>query len=745
MNIDLSSILNVVRNFFISIGNFLDTTYTKFAAIAAILTIGGFICRGIYKRYKVRKERKSWQRKEISDKLVGFTDDKTLKLIRSHRYIPTMGQQIPPHDDKRNDEDTINNDQSLEERLKENKKKASPVLRIPLVDYLIKEMTEKNSLDKKRYLILGGSGMGKSTFSAALFYKYIYQKRRKNTHPIYIKSLGNPEALDEIKSIQSRDLQQSILILDALDENIDAANDLGKFLHELELATHDFKFVIITCRTQFFEDLESEPKKWTIPISGASSKGRIIKYIKFYLSPFTQIEVQKYIKNGNNYKKEYKIKANQLIEVCKDVLSRPMVLSFMDDLLELEIDEIEDITTVEIYLELIDKWFDREIEIQRIDKSELYSFSIKIALYMYDKWQDSKSLFINAHEYQDFLKKNGYDRSPYSFKTRSLINRTSLGEVKFSHRSFWEFFLAICSIKHPQKKFHFGSLTMAQRFHYELYKIYLNGKKIEKIDFYNCNYFSHYKSFSDPALRERLIKVKECLLGNTNDIEQLEKKAYSTLYVFWEMLLKRIIYQYTLIDKYINCKTKPELTIDEYHYIQSKLFEAVKDCFQCRNIKDLQHYQFQEITKWYLTIYGITKSAEQVFAERSRKIEFKEFLFFPNYYGQMHIPKSIVNIAYGPYDFDRLGILIKYMKYSQSYVICIYNDSNSIDNHAAFIKAISKSSNLYTQKIIARVFYQGTTIDYIIDGRTNSDNKLKIREILQNMIKAKNDYDSNTP
>ena len=40
-----------------------------------------------------------------------------------------------------------------------------------------------------------------------------------------------------------------------------------------------------------------------------------------------------------------------------------------------------------------------------------------------------------------------YQDIPYSFRGRSLVNRRGDGSIKFSHKSFWEFFLAINSIE----------------------------------------------------------------------------------------------------------------------------------------------------------------------------------------------------------------------------------------------------------------------------------------------------------
>lgn len=460
MDFDFSNIINAITETYNQLSDWANSLSSPIGLISGIVTIigGG----GLIGFFKHRNDVKKWRRNEIS-KLGDIIDDEILRLIKSRKYINTMGQYEPPHDDE-----------SIY---------ISPE-RFSLPDKLIDDFkSNKESIDKKRYIIMGGSGMGKSTFSAALFYKYIQSsKNEKKSCPIYIKSLGNTNVIDEIKSLGGEHSQSSILILDALDENINATQNITSFMDELDKATRNFKTVIITCRTQFFNDRDSEPNKLNINITGASK--RTLSYERIYLSPFTEEEAKKYLRRKfrlwNNRKYTQSI---HIAEKCWDVLSRPMVLSFIDDLMD--IDNIKNISQVEIYSTIIDKWFDREIEVQPIDqhinKTQLYSFSKELSIFMYNR----SSISIDKTDFDSFLQDHGFKKSPYSFKARSLLNRNNDGSIKFSHKSFWEFFIAIIVFEHPGRYYISNNIniSLSKLFFDELNTLYIEGKKIDSVQF----------------------------------------------------------------------------------------------------------------------------------------------------------------------------------------------------------------------------------------------------------------------
>ena len=210
------------------------------------------IIAAIIKVVKDKKATSAWIRSEIENKMIPAFGEETCNLVMSSLFIPTYGQLYGPHNSE-NEESTDGGNNT----------------RFLLVDKILKEnFTKQKVLGKKRYLILGGSGMGKSSFSASLFYEYISKYYKKMHFPIYAFSMEKDDVLDRIQDIlnsKESNCSQAILILDALDESSSAIQDFDSFFDKLNRLVDSFKFVIITCRTQFFEDEEKEPTAIPIP------------------------------------------------------------------------------------------------------------------------------------------------------------------------------------------------------------------------------------------------------------------------------------------------------------------------------------------------------------------------------------------------------------------------------------------------------------------------------------------------
>ena len=111
----------------------------------------------------------------------------------------------------------------------------------------------QNDFEKNRnryYIVLADSGMGKTTFLFNLFFSYYKKLRRK--HDIKFIPLSINSVFEEIEKIE--DKQNTILLLDALDENREAINNYKKYMEKLVDETIKFHTIIITCRTQFFSN-----------------------------------------------------------------------------------------------------------------------------------------------------------------------------------------------------------------------------------------------------------------------------------------------------------------------------------------------------------------------------------------------------------------------------------------------------------------------------------------------------------
>ena len=145
-------------------------------------------------------------------------------------FIPTKGQKTSPSD--------------FEEPGKLLPKQA-------LIPMFIEEVFDHKGDDQKYYVILGGSGMGKTTFMINLILKYRLRWRPfQFKQEIRLFPLSDPRTLEKVVDI--KDKANTILLLDALDEDPIASENLEKRLDQIANVSQDFRTIIITCRTQFF-------------------------------------------------------------------------------------------------------------------------------------------------------------------------------------------------------------------------------------------------------------------------------------------------------------------------------------------------------------------------------------------------------------------------------------------------------------------------------------------------------------
>jgi len=316
--------------------------------------------------------------------------------------------------------------------------------------------------------------MGKTTFAVQLFVEYI-NKYKESTLPydIYIRDLGEAKVLTEIKALSERvgeKAHQSILLLDALDENLQASENFEEFKGKLEEVIASFKFVVITCRSQFFSNEEAIPVNSGIRIN--TTNKNLLSYNKIYICPFSEDDIRLYIKKKYKGfgKKNRKLRkqATSIIDKCRHLMARPVLLSYIDDLLDVN---KEYTTEVEIYETLIDKWLQREVnsisdaEERRSRYEQLVLFSKKLAVQMYQNWRDTGDFRLDSFQMDDFVRKNSFDQSTYQFRRRSLINHDANGAFKFSHKSFLEYFLAIHYFEDPEFDFSFEGMDMAELFY----------------------------------------------------------------------------------------------------------------------------------------------------------------------------------------------------------------------------------------------------------------------------------------
>lgn len=213
--------------------------------------------------------------------------------------------------------------------------------------FLKYEYSIKNG--RKYYLCLGDCGMGKTTFLINLYYWTLRQHKYKCEF-VPLQESGHIEKIEKIEK-----KEETILLLDALDENKDALQNYQKFITELVNATCDFYRVIITARTNFFTNELEEHLPDIRKNSGTT--GKLSDFRKFYITPFTDEDIQRFLKV--RYRLDYKKrkKAWNIVEKNKNLSVRPMLLRFMDDIIE----EAQEFSyDFQLYECLFRKWIERE-------------------------------------------------------------------------------------------------------------------------------------------------------------------------------------------------------------------------------------------------------------------------------------------------------------------------------------------------------------------------------------------------
>lgn len=349
-----------------------------------------------------------------------------------------------------------------------------------LIPFFINEF--KNP-DSQYFIILADSGMGKTTFLLKLFFKY--KRKILKKYKIILIPLSQGQALDEIKKVKNK--QKTILLLDSFDEDTFAMEDYAARLTEICNETESFYKVIMTCRTQFFPDSENEPRITGKMRFGVGKKN--VEFEKYYILPFRDSEIRMYLKKKYYPFKKSKFELSfKLISNCPQLMVRPMLLSYIDDLMEDSERKYDSV--YEIYEQLVRKWIEREA---LKNNKLLYEFSEKTAEYMYL----NKTIYIGQTQIENLCEEYHINLRSIEAKSRSLLNRNAGGNYKFAHKSILEFFL----YEKAYKDFEFRKVIVS------------NG-------------FSGYEMLEHFIIERSLYFLNNLLKDNSREIRSIEFKCF---------------------------------------------------------------------------------------------------------------------------------------------------------------------------------------------------------------------------
>lgn len=339
-----------------------------------------------------------------------------------------------------------------------------------LIPFFLKKAFHPSNDHQRFYIVLAGSGMGKTTFMINLYMRYLqYSRFKGRAFHIQLVPLGYPEILQRIEKIP--DQENTILLLDGLDEDPQAVRHYQKRMEAILKKVKDFRVVVFTCRTQFFPSEEDEPKE--TPVARFGSHQGFQEFAKMYLAPFAESDIKAFLnKKYRWFEKRKKQAAWQIIAHSPNLMVRPMILSYIDDLLEAE-GNYE--YTSDLYAVLIQKWIEREADRVTPDRrkqfhNELFRFSQEVAINIYKNRGHRKGLFIRQNEIRPFADRHKIQLDEIEMRSRSLLNRNVEGQYKFAHKSILEYFLAQEMSENPgfAASFQFEGMDLARTFYREL-------------------------------------------------------------------------------------------------------------------------------------------------------------------------------------------------------------------------------------------------------------------------------------
>ncbi|WP_417913346.1 SUMF1/EgtB/PvdO family nonheme iron enzyme [Candidatus Electronema sp. TJ] len=302
---------------------------------------------------------------------------------------------------------------------------------------------------RHQMFILSDAGMGKTSLLLMIKLMHLTSFWPKG-HSCALFKLGN-DTLERVQALPNKG--ETVLLLDALDEDPKAWKRIRDRLLELLQASEDFRRVLISSRTQFFPEME--PDRFGRPeirvLSGYHCP-------VLYLSPFTDAQVQDFIERklplrwhhrlllqAGRIRKE-RAKANCLLKHMQDLRMRPMLLQHIDKLLAK--DCRQDWNAYTVYEALLEEWLDREVRKlleqhqgkQVPERKELFLACLRIA----ERMQRQETRVISEEELKQLIRADANIRWLEHFELggRSLLNRNSDRAFRFSHYTVQEFLLA---------------------------------------------------------------------------------------------------------------------------------------------------------------------------------------------------------------------------------------------------------------------------------------------------------------
>lgn len=292
----------------------------------------------------------------------------------------------------------------------------------------------ESTAGQRHILVLADSGMGKTTFLLNLFARE-QKKKANNRKRIALVPLNRKDAKEQIRKISNQ--RETILLLDAFDEDTAAIEDFRNRMNELMSVAANFKVIIMTCRTQFFSQESTIPRETGILKVAARRAGDsgMHEWRTLYLQPFDDKQVKEFLKTAIpwTHYKELK-RARKIVSQIPELAVRPMLLTLVPKLAAAKSNAHN---LWDLYIFMVDEWLHRESA--WIDSNDLIRLSKELAVDLVLGRSRRGSKRIPLNELVSLIRMSSESIESWKLTNRSLLNRDAAGNFKFAHRSVMEF------------------------------------------------------------------------------------------------------------------------------------------------------------------------------------------------------------------------------------------------------------------------------------------------------------------
>ncbi|HEX7891308.1 MAG TPA: pentapeptide repeat-containing protein [Ramlibacter sp.] len=314
------------------------------------------------------------------------------------------------------------------------------IVREPLFNRIQTFISGASTRQNNQLFILSDAGMGKTSALLMLKLGHMMSFWPKDYDCVLLK-LGS-KSLEDISAVNEK--RKTVLLLDALDEDPTAWGHVAERLTDILRATKPFLRVIITCRTQFFQ-ARHDPfnRRGQVEIGGFLCP-------VVYASLFTDQQVIQYIRlrfPTEMMDEAWVARAKYIVNKMGFLRMRPMLLAHLPDLMESR----ENIwNEYSIYRALVDAWLLRE-QRKAYENDPLYSDRLRLACrYAAFQMHQSERAYFSRVETEVLNRVAGAtDGRSIDLGGRSLLNRDSNGNYRFSHYSIQEFLVLEYLLANP--------------------------------------------------------------------------------------------------------------------------------------------------------------------------------------------------------------------------------------------------------------------------------------------------------